>query len=136
MTDDFDDDCDRLSSAIDSIQFERIRWARTEGPMLDALVALAQSAINGRSEFEFSEEGSSGACRRFVLKVHSFRIAAVNIALDGQDVTMWGEAIERGRGQVASTQRETADYAAIDETWMKAALRRIFNDIRFDERQS
>jgi hypothetical protein len=134
MTDEFEAACDQLSTAVDHVQFERIRWARTEGPMLDALVALAQSAIAERSEFELTEEGSSGPCRRMVLKVHSFRIAAISIALEGGKVAVWGSAIERGRGRLANPQRRTADYAAVDEAWMKDALRAIFGEIQSEGR--
>jgi len=130
MADDFDIECDRLSGAIDSTQFERIRWARTEGPMLERLVGLARSALDGRSEFELTEEGSTGACRRLVIKVHSFRIAAINIALDGQTVAVWGEEIDRGKGRLAEAQRRTTSYQNVDESWMKGAMREIFSEIR------
>ena len=134
MADDFDNACDRLSSAVDSAQFERLRWARTEGPMLDALVGLLRSALGEREEFELSEEGSNGARRRFVIKVHSFRIAAVNLELDGRQVTLWGEAIERGRGRIVDPQRQTAAYDAIDEAWMKRALAAVFSGIEPEAR--
>ena len=45
MLEDFEAACDRLSQAIDSAQYERIRWSRTEGPMLDHLVELVRGAI-------------------------------------------------------------------------------------------
>jgi hypothetical protein len=130
MADDFDSECDRLSQAIDSAQFERLRWARNEAPMLEHLVELAKAAIADRPEFELSEEGSVGACRRFVLKVHSFRIAAVNLALDGRTVTIWGEVIERGRGRLADPQRRSADYADVDQAWMRDALQGVFREIQ------
>jgi hypothetical protein len=135
MTDDFDAACDQLSTAVDNVQFERIRWGRTEAPMLEALVELAREALADRSEFELAEEGSQGARRRFVLKVHSFRIAAINISLDGQTVALWGEAIDRGRARVPDPQRRTADYAAIDSAWMRRALGAIFAEIQADGRQ-
>lgn len=134
MADDFDNACDRLSAAVDSVQFERIRWSRTEGPMLEALAALLRSALGEREEFELSEEGSSGRRRRFVLKVHTFRIVAVNIALDGRQVTVWGETIERGRGRVANAQGRTAAYETVDEAWMKRALAAVFSEIEAEGR--
>jgi hypothetical protein len=134
MADEFEAACDHLSTAVDSVQFERIRWARTEGPMLEALVGLARDALASRSEFELTEEGTSGACRRFVLKVHSFRIAAINIALEGQTVAVWGEAIDRGRARMPHSQRHTAEYAAVDEEWIKRALGAVFGEIQPDGR--
>ena len=136
MGDDFESACDRLSAAVDSVQFERIRWARTEGPMLDALAGLLRSALGEREEFELSEEGSGGNRRRYVIKVHTFRIAAVNIVLEGREVTVWGEGIERGRGQVVEPQRQTAAYDAIDEGWMKRALAAVFSEIQAEGRSS
>jgi hypothetical protein len=136
MTADFEAACDQLSTAVDNVQFERIRWARTEGPMLEALVGLARGALADRAEFELTEEGSQGARRRFVLKVHSFRIAAINIALDGQTVAVWGEAIDRGRAQIPNPQRQTGDYAAIDDAWMKRALGAVFAQIQADGRKA
>lgn len=135
MSDEFDSACDRLSHAVDAVQYERLRWSRNEGPMLDGLVALLREALGPREEFELSEEGSAGARRRFVIKVHTFRIAAVNIELgsDGQ-VAMWGETIERGRGRVPAPQRFSAPYSAIDLGWMQDALARVFAGIEADGR--
>eukprot|EP01042_Synura_sphagnicola_P018123 gene18123-22915_t len=43
--DSFEDACDRLSQGIDAVQFERLRWSKTEGPMLARLVELVHLAI-------------------------------------------------------------------------------------------
>jgi hypothetical protein len=129
MADNFESECDRLSRTVDPAQFERIRWARTEGPMLERLVELARAALSERSEFELSEEGSGGAVRRFVLKIHTFRIAAVNISLDERTVTVWGEQIDRGRGRLANPQRRSASYDAVDLEWMKATFQSLFSEI-------
>jgi hypothetical protein len=128
--DNFETECDRLSNVVDSVQFERVRWAKNEGPMLDRLVALAGSAIEGRADFELNDEGSKGALRRFVLKVHGVRIVAVNLHLERGRVSLWGEEIERSPYKIANGTRPTADYEAVDGPWMKAAIRDIVSDVR------
>jgi hypothetical protein len=131
MPDDrFETACDRLSSVVDSAQFERVRWARNEGPMLVRLVELALASVHDRPEFELVDEGSKGALRRFVLKVHGFRIVAVGVALEGPNVVVWGEAIERSKYRIVNGQRHSADYRSVDEAWMKAALCSVFGEVQ------
>jgi hypothetical protein len=127
--DSFENACDRLSNAVDSVQFERVRWAKNEGPMLDRLVAMAGSAVDDREDFELNDEGSKGPLRRFVLKVHGVRIVAVNLHLDEGQVVLWGEEIERSPYKVNGA-RPAADYQVIDEAWMKAAIGAIVGDVR------
>ena len=55
--DSFELACDRLSGAVDGVLFERLRWARTEGPMLARLVELAQGAVEARGDIDLSDEG-------------------------------------------------------------------------------
>lgn len=52
---DFDQICDTLSQQVDAAQYERLRWERTEGPMLASLVVLAHSALEERGEFELTK---------------------------------------------------------------------------------
>ena len=80
--DSFQQECDRLSQAVDAAQFERLRWAKVEGPMLAKLVSLALGAIETRPEFELTEEGATNDLKRFVLKVHSNRVAAIALWLE------------------------------------------------------
>ena len=122
----FETACDRLSSAVDSAQFERLRWARTEAPMLARLMELAQGAVAERPDFELTEEGSVAAVKRFVLKVHGFRIVAVNFGLDQGHAVVWAEAIDRSSYKVAEGDPVSADFAAVDESWMAAALEAQF----------
>ena len=126
--DNFELECDRLSSAVDSVQFERIRWARHEGPMLERMVQLAQAAVADRPDFELTDEGSRGAVKRYVIKVHGFRIVAVNLGLDEGRAAVRGETIERSRFRIAG-QRYSADFALVDEAWMKATLGAIIGEI-------
>ena len=128
--DSFETECDRLSKAVDSVQFERVRWAKHEGPMLEHLMELALSAVDDRSDFELNDEGSKGAARRFVLKVHGVRVVAVNLQLDQGQVALWGEEIDRSQYKVVNGSRPTADYQTIDGPWMKAAIRDIVSEVR------
>jgi len=129
MTADFESECDRLSQAVDGVQFERIRWARTEAPMLERLVELAQATVAERSDIELVDEGSLGALRRFVLKVHSVRIVAVNLGLEGRTVSVWAEEIARSQYKLVDPQRRSAAYEEVDEQWMTGAIRRVFSEI-------
>ena len=128
--DSFEIACDRLSNAVDSVQFERIRWAKNEGPMLEHLVELARAAIEERSDFELTDEGSKGAVKRFVLKVHSLRIVAVNLGLEGGKAVVWAEAIERSNYRLVNGWRHSAEFQDVDEAWMKGALRAIMGEVQ------
>jgi hypothetical protein len=128
--DSFEIECDRLSNAVDSVQFERVRWAKNEGPMLDRLVELARAAIAERSDFELTDEGSRGPVKRFVLKVHAFRIVAVNLGLEGGRVVVWAEAIERSKYRIVNGGRHSAEFHEVDEAWMKGALRAIMGEVQ------
>jgi hypothetical protein len=128
--DSFELECDRLSNAVDAVQFERVRWAKNEGPMLDRLVALAQAAVEARPDIELTDEGSRGAVKRFVLKVHGFRIVAVNIGIEGGRVSVWGEAIERSKYRIVDGRRCSADFHQVDEVWMKDALRAVMGEVQ------
>jgi hypothetical protein len=118
----FQNACDQLSASIDAAQFERLRWARTEAPMLAHLVELAQGAVEDRPDFELTDEGSGGAIRRFVVKVHGFRIVAVVIKLVGIVVSVDAEPIERSRYRLHPSEPVTAPYERVDGEWMAQAL--------------
>ncbi|MDB5724371.1 MAG: hypothetical protein JWQ16_1125, partial [Novosphingobium sp.] len=87
-SDSFEQECDRLSQAVDDSLYTRLRWERNEAPMLAKLVSLAQGTLEGRSEFELTEEGATSNIKRFVLKVHSNRIMAIVIFLEGHQVVV------------------------------------------------
>lgn len=128
--DSFELACDQLSGAVDGVLFERLRWARTEGPMLARLVELAQGAIEGRGDFELSEEGSTAERKRFILKVHSNRVIAMTICLNRGWTELAAETIERSAYRLSDTTPLTAEFAAVDEQWMAAALQEIFSRIQ------
>ena len=128
--DSFDLECDRLSQVVDGVSFERLRWARTEGPMLARLIELAQGAVAEREDFELTDEGSTNALKRFVVKVHGTRVVAVGFRLDQGRVNLWAEAIERSRFTLESGDILEADFADVDEAWMAAALGELFGRIR------
>lgn len=122
----FELECDRLSQAVDPAQHQRLRWERNEGPMLARLVALAAAALEGRPEFELVEEGATHSVKRFVLKVHGKRVAAITILLEGREVRVTAEQIDRGQYRIASGGPLSADFAAVDEAWMIRALQELF----------
>lgn len=123
--------CDRISQAVDAVQYERMRWAKTEGPMLARLVELAQAAFAERSEFEWTEEGATSDIKRFVLKVHSNRVAGLVLWLDHGHAMATIEEIGRSRYGVTPGDPISADFALVDEAWMAATLQTLFARIRF-----
>jgi len=128
--DSFEIECDRLSKIVDGVQFERVRWAKNEGPMLERLVELAQVAVSDRPDFELTDEGSRGPVKRFVLKVHGVRIVAVNLGLEVGQVVVWAEAIERSKYRIVDGQRHSADFQRVDEAWMRDTLRALMGEIQ------
>ena len=129
--DSFQIECDRLSQAVDGVQYERMRWSKFEGPILARLVELAHGAIAERSEFELTEEGATSDLKRFVLKVHSNRIVGLMLWLDQGKAMAQIEEIARGRYAVTPGEPVSAEYASIDEAWMAAALQTLFGRICF-----
>lgn len=129
-SDSFEQECDRLSQVVDDGLFTRLRWERNEGPMLAKLVALAHGALEDRSEFELAEEGATNDIKRFVLKVHSNRIMAIVIFLDGRQVNVRAEAIDRSKYSVADGPLVAADFDTVDEHWMRGALQEQFARVR------
>ena len=127
--DNLDLECDRISKAVDGVQSERLRWARTEAPMLAKLVELAQSSIADRSDFEFFEEGGSNQIKRFVLKVHGNRIIAIAIWLDKGDAVLNAEVIARSKYSLSASDPISAEFSLVDEQWMAAALQTMFSRI-------
>ena len=124
--DSFAQSCDRLSQIVDAGLYERLRWERNEGPKLAKLVALTQSALQGRGEFELVEEGATRDVKRFVLKVHGNRAMAIALSLSGNNAVVSGETIDRAKIRLAAAEPVTADFAEVDEAWMAGALERIF----------
>lgn len=124
--DSFEQQCDRLSAQVDSAQFERLRWARTEAPMLARLMELALAAVEDRPDFELTEEGSTTNIKRFVLKVHGFRIVAVSAGLENGHAVVWAEPVDRSKYTVAPGDPVSADFQIVDEQWMARALEQQF----------
>lgn len=126
----FDLECDRLSHVVDDAQFERLRWARTEGPMLAHLVALAEAALADRSDFTLVEEGTSRDDKRFTLKVHGNRVVTLVISLDTARAVLRVEEAERSRYRVLPGDPLMVDFALADDAWMAAALQQLFSRIQ------
>ncbi len=121
--------CDRLSRIVDPTQFERLRWARTEAPMLANLMDLFEGAIADRDDFEAGEEGSTAATKRYAVKVHGTRVLAITIGLVETTVTVAAEALPRSRYAIAPGDPLVADYAAFDAALMAAALQDLFSRV-------
>lgn len=126
----FELECDRLSQIVDGALFERLRWERTEGPMLAKLDALAHAAIVERPDFELTEEGATSNVKRFVLKVHSNRVLAITIALDGGQAVVNASEVERSKYRLLDGAPISAEFQAVDEQWMASALRELFSRVQ------
>ena len=122
--------CDALSAAVDPVQFERLRWARTEAPMLAHLVELAHGAVADREDIELFDEGSGAAIRRYVVKVHGNRIFALVIELAGRTVSIQAEVIARSPYKVEAADPLTADFKQFDHALMAAALGTLFARVK------
>jgi hypothetical protein len=127
--DSFASACDRLSHIVDDVQFERLRWARTEGPMLAHLVTLAQAAVEPRSDFELAEEGNARDQRRFILKIHMTRIATLAIALDQGQAVITIEDTAHSKYAITPGDPVSTDFTLADAAWMAAALETLFGRI-------
>jgi hypothetical protein len=122
----FELQCDRLSRVVDGVQFERMRWARTEAPMLEHLVALLHATVEDRPDLELSEEGSAGNSKRFVLKVHGIRVIAISVVLEADRAIVSAGGIERSPYRLAQADPESAPFTEVDAAWMTAAIERLF----------
>lgn len=120
---------DQLSRKVDADNFERMRWARDEAPKLVRLVELVKGAVDNRSDIDINEEGGEGNTKRFVIKVHGQRIAALAIALDkGRAIASIG-TIERSEFTVAQGDPIHTLYENVDEAWMAKTLSVLFERI-------
>lgn len=122
----FAQQCDRLSQAVDKTLYDRLVWERTEAPVLASLVALAHGALEDREEFELAEEGATTAVKRFVLKVHGNRVAALTLRLADGRAELAVEAIDRSPYRVAPGAPLSTPFAGIDAAWMTASLDELF----------
>lgn len=122
----FAQQCDRLSSVVDKTLFERLRWERTEAPVLARLVALAHAALEGRDEFELTEEGATSTVKRFVLKVHGNRVAALTLCLADGMAELAIHPIERSPYRITPGGSLTTPFDGIDEAWMAESLDELF----------
>jgi len=122
----FAQQCDRLSQTVDKTLHDRLIWERTEAPILAGLVALAHAALDGRDEFELAEEGATTAVKRFVLKVHGNRVAALSLRLFEGRAELQVQAIDRSPYQVAAGAVLATPFAGIDAAWMATSLDELF----------
>jgi len=125
----FELECDRLSHIVDGALFERLRWERNEGPMLARLVSLAHAALEGRGEFELTEEGATRDIKRFILKIHGNRILAVAIRIEGGRAVLEGQALDRSSYRLAGGAPISTGFAEADEQWMAEAMQELFSRV-------
>ena len=128
--DSFQQECDRISQAVDAPQFERLRWAKTEGPMLAHLVALAHATFDDRPEFELTEEGATNDLKRFVLKVHGNRVAAIALWLERGHAIASIEPLDRGKYAISQGGPISADFPQVDAAWMATTMQELFSRIQ------
>ncbi len=121
---------DRLSRAVDSAQYERLRWAKEDAPVLAKLVALAQSAIEDRSDFELTEEGASSDIKRFILKIHGNRMIGITMWLEAGLAQIRAEDVQRSKYTLEAGNPVSTEYAGVNEQWMADALQELFSRIR------
>lgn len=118
--------CDALSNKVDAEQFERFRWQRDEAPKLKRLVELVRGSVEDRTDLEINEEGGEQDTKRFVIKVHGQRIAALAVALQNGRAVMSAGPIERSSYTVAAGDPVHAGYDKVDEEWIATALAQLF----------
>lgn len=123
-------ECDRLSQLVNPVQFEQLRWTREDGPMLARLVSLAFETLEDRPEIELVEEGATKDIKRYVLKVHSTRIAAIAIYLDQGRAVFTIEPVDRSSYKVADTTPLSIDFDEANEQWIADSLQELFSRIR------
>ena len=122
----FAQQCDRLSQTVDKTLFDRLVWERTEAPVLAKLVELAHGVLEGRDEFELAEEGATNTIKRFVLKVHGNRVAALAMRLEAGQAELTIQPIERSPYQVAPGPLLSVPFAGIDAAWMASSMDTLF----------
>ncbi|WEK46627.1 MAG: hypothetical protein P0Y56_16720 [Candidatus Andeanibacterium colombiense] len=122
-------ECDRLSRLVNPIQYEQLRWSREDGPMLARLVSHAFEALEDRPEIELAEEGATKDIKRFILKVHSNRVAAVLIHLEAGRAVFRIEPIERSKYGVAAGNPVATEFDLANEQWVANALQELFGRI-------
>jgi hypothetical protein len=127
--DNFELECDRVSQIVDGALFDRLKWERTEGPMLTHLVALAHAALEGRSVFELTEEGATRDLKRFVLKVHGNRVVLISIRIESGRVILDAQALDRSKYGLSAGAPVSTDFAAADAAWMAGALEQQFSRV-------
>ncbi len=124
--DSFQQMCDHVSGVVDTVQFERMRWARDVGPRLADLVALTLAAVEARPDLEFAEERSSTEVKRYILKVHGVRVIGIALWIMDGKAHMQPVEIERSKFLLTSDDTISGDVDAIDAAWIATALEQAF----------
>jgi hypothetical protein len=123
-------ECDRLSALVNPVQYEQLRWSREDGPMLARLVSLAFEALEDRPEIEMAEEGATKDVKRFVIKVHSTRVAAVSIYLEAGLAMFKIGPIERSKYLISDGSAVSIAFEDANEQWVADTLQELFSRIQ------
>ena len=124
--DSFDHICDQLSSVVDTVQFERMRWARDVGPRLAELVALTLAAVEPRPDLELAEERSTTEVKRYILKVHGVRVIGIALWIKDGQASMQPVEIERSKYALSADDTISGAVDGIDAAWVAEALKQAF----------
>ena len=121
--------CDRLSHNVDATQFERMRWARDEGPKLARLVELLNGVVEAREDIEIVEEGNTPTTKGFVIKVHSQRVVGISVGFENDRAMVAASPLERSNFTVTQGPPVSDEYENVDEPWMQRAVAEMIGRI-------
>ena len=122
-------ECDRLSQLVNPVQYEQLRWSREDGPMLARLISLTFETLEDRPEIELAEEGATKDVKRYILKVHSNRIAAVLIYLQAGLAVFKIEPIDRSKYLISDASPVMITFEDANEQWVADTLQELFSRI-------
>ena len=124
--DGFQDMCDHISSVVDTVQYERMRWARDVGPRLAEMVTLMLATIEARVDLEFSEEQSTTDIKRYILKVHGVRVIGLTLWIEDGQAHIQPIEIDRSRYRLSAKGTLSVEIEALNAEWIALALRTAF----------
>ena len=131
--DSFQQMCDHVSSVVDPVQYERMRWARDVGPRLAEMVSLALASIEGRVDLELTEEQSTTEIKRYILKVHGVRVIGLTFWIEDGHANLQPVEIERSRYRLSASGTLSVELDAMNAEWIALALRTAFGLIESRE---
>ena len=125
--------CDHVSSVVDAVQYERMRWARDVGPRLTEMVSMTLATVEERSDLEFSEEQSTTDVKRLILKVRGVRVIGITLWIEDAQAHMQPIEIERSRYFLSAKGTLSIELEGLNAEWIALALRTAFGLIEARE---